>query len=272
MTQIWTDNARRRVSTLHLPQNLTPERRQSILMQPTPQARRASILMVPHGHNRRTSLLSKLDKEEKVLEVCCAELLSGRTGTLMYMAPEVYRQEPYNEKADVFSYAIIAYEILHSYMMISATDGSYAEVQAYARRVARSHYRPPLDAGLPQELMSLVKKCWDPRPELRPSMSEVIKMLLEVNASLDWVFWERKWAAQWQEEEANEVVVIKPESMVFTTCLTKQGSGAILQHPAVSSPPLGDHKGAPAQPSDASRVEKERGASKEGQGCQCVIS
>ena len=84
MAKTWTENAKRRVSILHLPQNLTPERRQSILMQPTPQARRASILMVP-PMNRRTSLLSKLDKEEKLLEVCCADMLSGRTGTLMYM-------------------------------------------------------------------------------------------------------------------------------------------------------------------------------------------
>ncbi len=43
------------------------------------------------------------------------------------MAPEVYRQEHYNEKADVYSWAIIAYELLHRYAMISATDGSFAE-------------------------------------------------------------------------------------------------------------------------------------------------
>ena len=97
LAQNWTDNAKRRVSILHLPPNLSPERRQSILMQPTPQARRASILMVP-TQNRRVSLLSKLDKEEKLLEICCADMLTGRTGTLMYMAPEVYRQEAYNEK------------------------------------------------------------------------------------------------------------------------------------------------------------------------------
>ena len=88
MAQTWTENAKRRVSILHLPPNLSPERRQSILMQPTPQARRASILMVP-TQNRRVSLLSKLDKEEKLLEVCCADMLSGRTGTLMYMVRKI---------------------------------------------------------------------------------------------------------------------------------------------------------------------------------------
>ena len=53
--------------------------------------------------------------------------LSGRTGTLMYMAPEVYLKQPYNDKADVYSFSIIAYELLHRYMMISATNGSLEE-------------------------------------------------------------------------------------------------------------------------------------------------
>ena len=53
--------------------------------------------------------------------------MSGRTGTLMYMAPEVYLKQPYNDKADVYSFSIIAYELLHRYMMISATDGSLEE-------------------------------------------------------------------------------------------------------------------------------------------------
>ena len=29
----------------------------------------------------------------------------------MYMAPEVFRAEPYNEKADVFSFGIMLYEV-----------------------------------------------------------------------------------------------------------------------------------------------------------------
>ena len=29
----------------------------------------------------------------------------------MYMAPEVFRSEPYNEKADVFSFGIMLYEV-----------------------------------------------------------------------------------------------------------------------------------------------------------------
>ncbi|GIM13454.1 hypothetical protein Vretimale_16560, partial [Volvox reticuliferus] len=37
--------------------------------------------------------------------------LSGRTGSYMYMAPEMYREEQYNEKVDVFSYGVMVFEV-----------------------------------------------------------------------------------------------------------------------------------------------------------------
>lgn len=39
--------------------------------------------------------------------------LTGQTGSLAYMAPEVFRNEEYNQKADVFSFAIVLYEALN---------------------------------------------------------------------------------------------------------------------------------------------------------------
>ena len=62
--------------------------------------------------------------------------MSGRTGTLMYMAPEVYLKQPYNDKADVFSFGIVVYEVLHRYMMIAATDGSLEECMVRGRNQA----------------------------------------------------------------------------------------------------------------------------------------
>lgn len=42
--------------------------------------------------------------------LCCA-VLSGGTGSCLYMAPEVYLAHCYNEKSDVFSYAVVLYEL-----------------------------------------------------------------------------------------------------------------------------------------------------------------
>ena len=172
-------------------------------------------------------------------------------------------------------------------MMISATDGSYAEVQAYARRVARSHYRPPLDQGLPKELMDLVKRCWDPKAELRPSMSEVIKTLSEINNALDWTYWEKVWAAQWQEDVTNDVQVIKPESMILTSMPSLKPTSGIIT--AVAGDPIAAavarpvSQASPAQltivapalisePEGQGKEADQSGKKAQGQGCQCIIA
>ena len=37
--------------------------------------------------------------------------MTGETGSLRYMAPEVIMRKPYNHKADVFSFGIVAWEM-----------------------------------------------------------------------------------------------------------------------------------------------------------------
>ena len=38
--------------------------------------------------------------------------MTGETGSYRYMAPEVFRHEIYNEKVDVYAFAMIFYELL----------------------------------------------------------------------------------------------------------------------------------------------------------------
>lgn len=44
--------------------------------------------------------------------------LTQETGSPMYMAPEVYTHQPYNEKADVFSLGIMLYEIFGRTLLV----------------------------------------------------------------------------------------------------------------------------------------------------------
>lgn len=134
-------------------------------------------------------------------------LLTGQTGTLMYMAPEMYRHvetlgalwaptqtitpygfsffrnEAYDEKVDVFSFAICMYEIIHKYMMVFAVSnrGTEEEIEAYASRVAQG-YRPSIMESLQSNLASIIKDAWHEDPKQRPSMSEIAKRL---QAALD---------------------------------------------------------------------------------------
>ena len=45
--------------------------------------------------------------------------VTGQTGSLRYMAPEVWASESYTHKADVFSFAILAFELLSRCLLIA---------------------------------------------------------------------------------------------------------------------------------------------------------
>ena len=63
----------------------------------------------------RTKVLSR--RESQVYYDSHQFDLTGQTGSYLYMAPEVFRGERYNHKADVFSFAMIMYELLHRQML-----------------------------------------------------------------------------------------------------------------------------------------------------------
>lgn len=68
-------------------------------------------------------------------------------------APEVYTKKPYTEKADVYSYGIMAYEILHYYMLIAATNGSYAECEVGTKQTGMRRMPCGTEAARPSHLV-----------------------------------------------------------------------------------------------------------------------
>eukprot|EP00798_Chlamydomonas_sp_ICE-L_P027314 gene27314-4619_t len=107
-------------------------------------------------------------------------LLSGKTGSLMYMSPEMYRNEnKYTEKVDVFSFGVCMYELLHKYCMAYAIIGQESageEIERYAQNVSEG-YRPPIHKQLPGDLKLLIADCWAQDPKERPAMIQVAERL-----------------------------------------------------------------------------------------------
>ncbi|KAG2496619.1 hypothetical protein HYH03_005440 [Edaphochlamys debaryana] len=105
--------------------------------------------------------------------------LTGQAGSCMYMAPEVFYRQPYNEKCDVFSYGVLLYEmwncelLLISYINTSRGARMGVKVPAdYARKVAEG-FRPPRPQRFSEAQWTLVCRCWHQDPCERPSMGEV---------------------------------------------------------------------------------------------------
>eukprot|EP01026_Neomeris_dumetosa_P042318 TRINITY_DN3523_c1_g1_i5.p1 TRINITY_DN3523_c1_g1~~TRINITY_DN3523_c1_g1_i5.p1 ORF type:complete len:293 (-),score=42.40 TRINITY_DN3523_c1_g1_i5:348-1226(-) len=92
-------------------------------------------------------------------------------GTPMYIAPEVYQKKRVDQKADIFSLGIVAWECVSKQ---KAWDG-YGEAQIMYR-VAELQERPVIPDDCPQELRELIERCWAQNPDDRPLAKEVIEM------------------------------------------------------------------------------------------------
>ncbi|KAG0460112.1 hypothetical protein HPP92_023240 [Vanilla planifolia] len=104
--------------------------------------------------------------------------MTGETGTLGYMAPEVLEGKPYNRKCDVYSFGICLWEIYACdmpYFNLTFTEVSYG--------VVRQNLRPEIPRCCPNSLASIMKKCWDGHPEKRPEMEEIVVLLDAIDTS-----------------------------------------------------------------------------------------
>lgn len=90
--------------------------------------------------------------------------MTNKIGTYQWMAPEVIGNMPYSQKADVFSYSIILWEIASReppYRNITGTKVSEA--------VLNYELRPQIPKKTPEPFSKLMKKCWQTDPNRRPT-------------------------------------------------------------------------------------------------------
>ncbi|KAL9995451.1 putative dual-specificity kinase TKL-Pl-4 family [Helianthus debilis subsp. tardiflorus] len=107
--------------------------------------------------------------------------MTGETGTLGYMAPEVLDGKPYNRKCDVYSFGICLWEVYCCDMPYA--DLSFAEVSS---AVVRQNLRPDIPKCCPSSFANILRKCWDANPDKRPEMDEVVRLLEAIDTSKGW--------------------------------------------------------------------------------------
>lgn len=110
--------------------------------------------------------------------------MTGETGSYRYMAPEVFRHEPYNSSVDVYSYSMIMYQLFESQPPFSGMDPVTA-----AKNAAMYDLRPQFiqlnsQTSMKKEIKELIESCWRPNAELRPSFESVVVSLESILSKL----------------------------------------------------------------------------------------
>lgn len=100
----------------------------------------------------------------------------GAKGTPLYMAPEVMLGDEFNEKADVYSFGIVLWEILTRKEPFS----QYSDYDEFVTAICDEGVRPPIPEDCIPSLQKLMTECWDANPKKRPDITDVVKRIDEI--------------------------------------------------------------------------------------------
>jgi serine/threonine protein kinase len=112
-----------------------------------------------------------LSREIPLLDTSVPFEMSGKVGTLRYMAPEVATNQAYGVSADVYSWAMVSYEML---ALEKPFDGWTREMHA---NIVCMQGRRPDTIGCSQPIPIILDHAWNANPAARPTLAQFLTQL-----------------------------------------------------------------------------------------------
>jgi hypothetical protein len=112
------------------------------------------------------TVVNKGDDKDEVYK------MTGNTGSLRYMAPEVVLRKPYNSSVDVYSFGILLWQMARDQVPFQG----YGKEQ-FVKEVVLGGLRPKLDKSWPAGLTDLIVKSWHMDSRERPTFPEIQERL-----------------------------------------------------------------------------------------------
>lgn len=123
--------------------------------------------------------LSRLLKTQSSEELQEAFELSGDKSSFLYVAPELLCKKSYDKSVDVYSFAIIVFEMFEGSRAVNEENPKDFEDPS------AQNTRPNFKATTyPPGMKELITRCWDQDPRRRPPFLEIVGILEEMEVGL----------------------------------------------------------------------------------------
>ncbi|OHT12179.1 hypothetical protein TRFO_18190 [Tritrichomonas foetus] len=101
-----------------------------------------------------------------------SDQLLGSVGTPNWMAPEMFEDDNYTEKIDVYSYGMILYEMLTEKLPFKGLEPVRIMMDVFGGQ------RPIIPQNCPKPLHQLIESCWEQDPTKRPSFEAIYELFI----------------------------------------------------------------------------------------------
>lgn len=127
----------------------------------------------------------------------------GPVGSPFYMAPEMLMNKPYNERADVYSFGIVLWELL---TQEEPYKDEFEDLEEFIEAIIVDGERPPIPEKCEPTLRSLLSTCYDINPAKRLSFADMLNQKLFEKILIEHVVHSRSaqkfWKSQLLEDDA----------------------------------------------------------------------
>jgi len=107
-----------------------------------------------------------------------SKTMTTNIGTVAWIAPEIFQKKHYSEKADVYSFGIILWELLTREM-------PYGPVESFSvPLLVLKGERPAIPRDTTKQWRGLIVKCWHHKPIRRPSFEEITRHLITMHSDM----------------------------------------------------------------------------------------
>eukprot|EP00128_Syssomonas_multiformis_P012870 Colp12_sorted_trinity150504_noHs@18691 len=90
-------------------------------------------------------------------------------GTICWTAPEILTYSKYNHKVDVYSYAVVMWEVLTRKQPYEGLKTMQVAIKV------TEGMRPPIPPNTPPSFSALINKCWHQSPDERPDFKDILE-------------------------------------------------------------------------------------------------